>query len=204
MLMRSLPIILCFTAGTLALAAGCDNDDDSNNRGPDLAAAADAGGGRDLGSARVSESDIAAILDAVNTGEVMQAQTAQSQGLTTTDAQQFAAMMISMHGAAKARQDTLFAQLQITPTPNERSQQLMADSAHVETLLTRLSGPPLDQGYIDSQVTGHQNVLDLLDLLLIPSASTAQLVTELTATRATVKMHLDLAKEIQRHLVGLD
>src|SRR4051812_16763979 len=89
--------------GSSGLVMGCDDDDAQNG---DAGAAADLGvrtGGSDAGSdadggfVRVSESDIAAILDTLNSGEVEQAQTAQTQGLVTSDAQDFAAMMVTMH-----------------------------------------------------------------------------------------------------------
>jgi len=74
----------------------------------------------------------------------------------------------------------------------------------VISVLSRLSGMALDQGYIDSQVAGHTKALDLLDGLLIPNAMHTQLVQDLHTTRSAVLTHLTRAREIQNHMVGLD
>jgi predicted outer membrane protein len=54
----------------------------------------------------------------------------------------------------------------------------------------------VDRLYIDTQVMVHTEVLQTLDEVLIPSAQDASLKSELTATRAEVKAHLDQAKAV--------
>jgi putative membrane protein len=107
-------------------------------------------------------------------------------------------MMITVHSATKTRQDALFQQLGITPAPNMSSQMLTAESMRVISILQRLSGMPLAQGHVDSQVAGHQKALDLIDHLLIPSAMTAQLDQELATTCSAVVAHLALARRFRR------
>lgn len=170
-----------------------------------------AGSGGDLGTGQndggltaLSQGDIAAILDTLNTGEIMEAQTAQSRGLTVAAVNDFAMTMITAHGMAKTREDQLFVQLGITPTPNDVTAMLMMSSSHIIAVLNGLSGRALDEGYVDSQVAAHQDALDKIDYLLMPNATSSALQNELTTIRATVAMHLEMAQALQTQLVGLD
>ena len=63
--------------------------------------------------------------------------------------------------------------------------------------LAPLSGDAYEKAYIDAMVTGHAEVLGMLDTKLIPAAQTAGVQQHLAATRERVAMHLEKARELQ-------
>jgi putative membrane protein len=59
-----------------------------------------------------------------------------------------------------------------------------------------------DATYVAGQIEEHQQVLQLLNSQLIPSATDADLRALLTDARAMVERHIAAAKTIQQSLVG--
>ena len=149
---------------------------------------------------RLTDAEIGAVTSAANTGEVAQGNAALPK-LTNAKASAFATQMVEMHGAAQARQAALLAQKGIVPEENPVSAELKHDS---DATLAALNGAsaPVDQLYVDSQVATHQKVLQIMDEVLIPSATDADLLSELRAARADVKSHLDQAEALQSELAG--
>ena len=57
-----------------------------------------------------------------------------------------------------------------------------------------MKGTEFDKAYADHEVAYHQQVLDAIDKVLIPSASNAELKALLTKVRPAIAAHLDHAK----------
>src|SRR4051812_35584652 len=203
MRIRTLHVASFLTALVVVAAAGCGGDDTTSNN-LDLSSSADVGAPApfDQGFARASEADIASILLTLQSGEIMVAQAAQPN-LITSGARDFAQMMIDMHGAAKTRETALFAQLSITPNDdNMFTIKLVAETTRIIGVIGHLGGAELDRFYIDSQVDMHKGALDLVDFVLLPNASTPALIAEIMTTRTAVVTHLDAAKALQGSLAA--
>jgi putative membrane protein len=137
----------------------------------------------------------------VNSGEVTVGKLASTRA-DDAAVKSFAAKMVTEHGAAVTKLEMLFQTIAVMPTTSAERTMVAAAGMAAVTKLTPLDGAAFDKAYIDSQVEMHTTALTLLDTKLIPSASKAQLKTELTSMRGDVATHLMLAKQIQASLLG--
>lgn len=197
-----------------ALGVGCGDDDDGDdvdNRdggGPDGSTNLDAGMDSSLpsdagldaaGDAAVAltEPQVLGVAKAVNDGEIMAGQLAQTKG-TLTPVKDFASMMVTMHTAANSRQMALG-----TPAPSAvmTTVQTLASTA-LTALNTAPMGTQFDLAYTSSQVEMHDMTLNLIDMVLLPNATSAALRSELTTTRSEVQAHLNQARALLDELRG--
>jgi putative membrane protein len=191
--------------------AGCDDDDHhrkdagedartdtGTDAGMDGAVPKDAAvdAAPDAVAEVLNDNQIAAVAMAANTGEIEEGQFAEPRA-TNTAVRDFAMRMVTEHTASNMQLATVVQQQDLMPAPSATSQQLMTESANTIAMLQGLSGTAFDQAYIASQVTGHQQVLTLIDTTLIPQAQNAELRAFLETMRATVAAHLAAAEQIQ-------
>jgi putative membrane protein len=209
---------LCALCLTGALSAGCSDDDSTDeNGGSDSGVARDAGsdastrsdGGLDSGvstmdsglgtneagadaSARLSEAQVVGVAAAINSGEIEAGMLAQTKG-ANAGVRDYAAMMVTMHQAAQQRQNALG----VSPasSPVQTTVMTMATST-LQSLQSTPAGAGFDLAYTRSQVTMHTDALNIIDTVLLPSATTTALREELTRTRAEVVAHLSLANTL--------
>src|SRR5213594_2612703 len=92
---------------------------------------------------------------------------------------EFAQLMITDHTAVNKQASALAKKLGVTPE----------DSATSKTL----KGAAFDKAYTDNEVAYHQQVLDAIDKVLIPSAKNAELKDLITKARPTMAAHLEHA-----------
>ena len=189
------------TGGSEAGSAGADGgSQDASGNGDAASSSSDAASSEDSGgSAELTDSQIGAVTSAANNGEVAQANAALPK-LSNADVKAYANSMVAMHSAAQTRQAALLQQKQITPQENPTSTMLKQDSDKIVAELSAAAASAVDSLYIDHQVEVHGSVLELLDQVLIPSASDADLRAELVATRGEVRTHLNEAKQLQEAL----
>ncbi len=181
--------ILCFAARALAVlvpfgvvaGVGCSDDDPPEN-------VVDAG-------VALTDPEIAAVVSALNSGEVAQADLALSRAQTSA-ARDYATKMATEHQAAIDRMNTLIGQLGITPVGSSTSQRVETDANGIMSTLQSASDADFDSSYIASQVIMHTMALELLDQRLIPSAQIPELRTELQLEREAVAMHLQEAESL--------
>lgn len=145
----------------------------------------------------LSDPQIAAVTDAVNTAEIEQAQLAQSKS-TNDKVKSFAGMMIEHHGQAKRKQTTLG----LAESESPLSLKLAAETHTTLEQLRQKSGAEFDRAYMQAQVDGHQKVLDAIDQQLLPNAKNAQLKAYLEELRPQVAEHLQQAKSAQDTLAS--
>ena len=113
-----------------------------------------------------------------------------------SDVTQFAATMITDHGAVNAQATALANRLGVTPKDNAVSRSLL-DGAHTARAgLEKLHGRAFDRAYMTREVAYHQAVLDALDSLLIPTTDNADLKALLQQVRPAVAAHLAHARAI--------
>ena len=189
-----------------AMLLGCSDDEDNNattgstnnatgaDAGPRDAATgtqSDAGDDED-DEERLTEPQIVGVAAAVNAGEIQAATLAQSKG-TSPEVRAYAQAMITMHTAAQQRQSALG----VSPQPSPTRVKVEGAAATAQQILTVTpAGSLFDEAYIRSQVEMHAMTRDLIDDVLLPSATTPALRNELTQTRSEVEMHLEQARAI--------
>jgi putative membrane protein len=197
----------------LLLGLGCTDSDDSDDtitdQDPGTAVDASVGGGDDAGGpgqeqdagtqTDLSDAEIAAVSTVANQGEVQQGMIAL-QRAQSEPVRMFAQMMVTEHQAALDRETKLLQMLGIAPEQNAISRMLKSESDAIVMQLENQEGAAFDRLYMDSQVTVHTMVLQLIDARLIPSAEQPVLETELRTMRASVEMHLMHAQEVREGL----
>ena len=143
--------------------------------------------------------EIAAVLSAINQGEVQEAQLA-IQKASSGDVKRFARNMLSAHGDMLKKEKMLFARLQITPMDNAVSRQLKNDVQTEQVpKLQGLHGKDFDRDDMQGQIEGHRHALDLLDRM-IPEAQNTDLKTDMQNARPMVEEHLRAADDVLQKL----
>jgi putative membrane protein len=146
----------------------------------------------------LSDAQIVGVVSAANSGEIQEAQLAQSKS-ANADVVAFATMMVTDHTQSQTNLTALEQQSGISPAASAPQQQLQTTAQQTLTSLTSLSGVAFDIAYAGSQVTAHQTVLALLDVA-ISQADNASLKTFLQTTRTAVAMHLGMAQALEAKL----
>jgi putative membrane protein len=187
----------------VVFVAACADDDDDVQLQPTV----DAGGPLDAAvdvapledGGIHNDSQITHVVITANNGEIDQGTLAELK-ITTGPVRSFAEMMVTEHGAANQRAQALAQSLGITPLDNPVSAQLKSESDALIARLQPLEGQTFEVAYMDSQVTGHTQVLDLVDTVLLPAATAPQLTAELQTMRTAVAAHLQEAQRIRAEL----
>jgi putative membrane protein len=143
----------------------------------------------------LSDGQVAAIADLVNSSEIEQAQLAQTRS-KNPEVLRFAAMMISHHGQARQQQAALGVSSVASPmllSLSEQGRQTLA------TLKSK-EGQDFDRAYLQAQVEQHQKALDMMDRQLLPSAEKSELRAQLQKMRPVVEQHLTAARQALQSL----
>jgi predicted outer membrane protein len=147
-----------------------------------------------------SDANIAALLSESNRGEIA-AGTIALDRATTAEARNFAQMMIDMHTAVEAQQQTLVRTLGVTPALPDSSLP-RAQNAELATLQATPASLQFDRTYLAQQIVAHRRSLALVDAS-ITAAQRAELRTFVqTVVRPAVAAHLQQAIDIQTRLGG--
>jgi putative membrane protein len=112
----------------------------------------------------------------------------------------FAKLMITDHTAVNKQASALVKKLKVKPEESETSKSLKSDARKNVANLKGLKGAAFDQAYVDHEVAYHQQVLDAIDKVLIPSAKNAELKDLITKVRPAIAAHLDHARMLQASL----
>jgi putative membrane protein len=149
--------------------------------------------------AALSDAEIAKITDSVDSAEIEQANVASSRAKHES-VKQFAQHMIAQHTASKQKGADLVHKKSVTPVSSTVSGNLQRDGMQMLEKLKASDLAAFDATYIAGQIEEHQQVLQLLNSQLIPSATDADLRALLTDARAMVERHIAAAKTIQQSL----
>jgi putative membrane protein len=150
-------------------------------------------------SAGPTDPQIAAIVVTANQVDVDAGKLAESKSRSKV-VQAFAQRMVADHAAVNQAATDLVTKLKVKPEGNPTSQSLQqGGDANLANLRT-LSGSAFDRAYVSHEVTYHENVLDALDKILLPSASNAELKALLVKVRPAFVDHLEHAKHLQAEL----
>jgi putative membrane protein len=109
----------------------------------------------------------------------------------------FAQQMITDHTAVNEQAVALATKLKVTPESNPTSESLKKGGDENLANLKKLKGKAFDKTYVDHEVAYHQQVLDAIDKVLVPSAKNAELKGLIEKVRPAIAAHLEHAKHLQ-------
>lgn len=144
----------------------------------------------------ITDAQIAAIVVTANQVDV-DAGVFMASKTNNAKVKSFAELMITDHNAVNLAATQLVTKLKVTPQDNPTSQSLKAGGDKNLAALKALDGAALDKAYVDHEVVYHQQVIDALDKLLIPSAANEELKSLLVKVRPAFIAHLEHAKALQ-------
>jgi len=138
--------------------------------------------------------DMAAVLIAANQSEVDVAEAAISQ-LAAAEVKNFANMLITDHKRALTNVKNVLAANKIVAHEAAPDAVKIRDkSKHLVTNFSTSNGN-IDRQYIVAEIEGHEQLLDLMDHAMIPTAH-GDILTMLQSLRFTVDQHLERARLI--------
>lgn len=146
----------------------------------------------------LNDAQIAAVMVSINQGEIDNGQLAEVRAFSPA-VRNFAQHMVTSHTAMLSHDQSIFSRGHIVPSDNAVSNELKSGAQNQLSTLQSAHGRDFDRQYIDDQVSGHQEVLKLLDQL-IANAKSDDLKANLQASRAKVEDHLRMAKSVQQGL----
>lgn len=148
-----------------------------------------------------TDPQIAAIVVTANQVDIDAGKLAASKS-HDKDVQEFAKRMITDHTGVNKSAVELVTKLKVTPEDNPTSQSLKSGGEENLKNLKTLKGAAFDKAYIDHEVAYHEQVLNAVDKVLIPSATNPELKALLVKVRPAFVAHLEHAKRIQASLAG--
>ena len=148
-----------------------------------------------------NDAQIASIVVTANQVDIDAGKLAASK-TSNADVKTFAEQMVTDHTGVNKQATELVTRLKVTPEDNATSQSLKSGGDANLATLKGLFGAAFDKAYIDHEVAYHQQVLDAVDKVLIPSASNADLKALLVKVRPAFVAHLEHAKHVQASLGG--
>lgn len=146
----------------------------------------------------MTDAQIFAKLAATNEGEIAAAKIAVSKA-TNADVKAFARMMITDHTKLLTDGNALAKRLKVTPDTAAAVAIRSDNSTLAGQLKSAPKGKTFDTTYVNAQVTGHQQALDMLKTAQ-PQAQNADLRQAIANAIPVVQGHLDRIKSIQGKL----
>jgi len=147
----------------------------------------------------VNDAQIASIVVTANQVDIDAGKLAEMKG-SNAEVKAFGKQMASDHAGVNASAVALVTKLKVTPEDNPTSQSLKAGGEKNVAALKGLTGAAFDKAYIANEVAYHQQVLDAVDKVLIPSATNDELKALLVKVRPAFVSHLEHAKHVQASL----
>jgi putative membrane protein len=146
-----------------------------------------------------SDAQIAHIVVTANQVDIDAGKLAESKA-QSKDVQAFGKQMVTDHSGVNAQAVALVTKLGVKPEDNPTSQSLKKGGEDNLKNLNSLNGAAFDKAYVDHEVAYHEQVLDAIDKVLVPSAKNAELKALIVKVRPAFVAHLEHAKMIQAKL----
>jgi putative membrane protein len=175
--LRAISILLLSSACAFALA----QDNAASRLGP-------AGG--------PSDRQITGVMIAANQVDIDAGKLAKSRS-KNKEVVAFAQSVIADSTAVNKQTFELMKKLKVKLTESDTSRSLRGSGKETLAKLKELKGEDFDKAYADNQAAYHQQVLDMIDTDLIPSAQNAGLKDLLAKVRPAMAAHLDRVKTLQ-------
>ena len=143
----------------------------------------------------MTDAEIFAMLKSANQGEIDAGKTAESKA-TNAAVKAFAKDMVADHTMLLNQGDALAKKVNVTPQP-AANDSIDATNKQVATALEQVpKGAAFDSTYVNNQVLGHQNTLDLVKRAE-DQAQNSELKALLKNAEPVIQRHLDRIKDIQ-------
>lgn len=158
-------------------------------------------GGGPMNMSGLDDAQIAAVVQAVNIGQMQAAQLAETKA-TSPEVKRFARQMATDHQQMETASIAVFSRMQVTPSDSAVSTQLKSDSQGELSNLHGMHGKDFDREYIDSQVRDHNRALELVDRMM-QNAKNPELKADLEKMRPKIEAHMRHAERLQQMLQGM-
>lgn len=152
-----------------------------------------------VGSESLRDSQILQVLKSVDQAEIDQANVARNKA-NAPRVNTFAEHMIEQHTRSQKEGADLASKMGVQPEDSKLGAELQGKAAQTLQTLRGTDASTFDRTYMQAQAKQHQEVLDLLDRHLMPSASNADMRATLKDVRAMVSSHLSEAQSILANL----
>jgi putative membrane protein len=146
-----------------------------------------------------NDAQIAHIVVTANQVDIDAGKLAQ-QKAKSADVKAFGKMMVTDHSGVNKQAVALATKLGVKPEDNPTSQSLKKGGEENVKHLKALKGAEFDRAYVDHEVAYHEQVLDAIDKVLVPSAQNAELKALIVKVRPAFEAHLQHAKSLQSKL----
>ncbi|MEO6096208.1 MAG: DUF4142 domain-containing protein [Fibrobacteria bacterium] len=146
--------------------------------------------------AQFSNGEILGLLVAVDDNETALAGKAMNKKISP-EVKAYAKMLREEHSTAKIETQKLANQLVLKTVSSKQSEDLRAKGAQELKALVALNGMEFEKAYIDAMVTGHAEVLQLLNTQVIPSALNTTVKAHVVDMRAKIAAHMEQGKRLQ-------
>lgn len=145
-----------------------------------------------------TDANVVDVLTVANQGEVDYSQIGVDKA-SNASVKQFAQTMVKDHGAMLDKVKSLATQLNLTPTPNDKANDLKQENQKDINDLNAKTGKEFDEEFMEEQIDMHQETLDLLSDL-DGRTTNADLKAAIAEAKPKVQAHLDQAKAIKDKL----
>lgn len=145
-----------------------------------------------------TDANIFALLDEANMADSAAGAIAATKG-TSSAVRDFGKRMMRDHHQLRSQGEALAKRLKITAEPPSNDPVMSESQKEMETLNSTAKGKDFDKAYIDGEVGGHKNVLEILTTAA-KQTQTTQLKYLIQKAAPVVVGHLDLAESIQKNL----
>jgi putative membrane protein len=149
-------------------------------------------------TSNLDDPQIAAVVIALDQGEIQEALFAQSKS-TSSAARRFAAHLLTSYEDMLTKSQVDFSRAQVTASDSAVSLQLQGDGRRDLATLQSTRGQSFDREYIDKQIVAHKQALDLIDGML-PNVTSPELRADLRDVRSKVYGHLREAETVRHAL----
>jgi putative membrane protein len=140
----------------------------------------------------MSDAEVLGVLRAVHQSEVKAGELAAGKA-TSPEVRQFAQTIVTEHQQADQQ---LVSAAPVPPSPGPLSQLIEQQVKAVLEKLGSASGPAFDQSFIQSQVQMHEQVLQVIEAQLLPSAQSPEVRQLAESTKQSVAQHLQTAQQL--------
>lgn len=148
----------------------------------------------------LTDGQIAKVAETVDKGEIDQAKEVQKRA-KNPQVKKLAAHLIQNHTKSKQKGQSLVKKEELTPESSALCDELSAKvEKNLQTIKEAAAPADAERAYIDAQVAQHEEVLQLLNSKLIPSAVNTDLKAQLEETRKMVEEHIEQARKVKEEL----
>lgn len=152
-------------------------------------------------SARVSASNVAAIILAANNTDLSYARLVPARS-NNAEVRAFAQRMLTDHTLLNARVNDIAARARLTAEDNALSLDFRDHSAARRDVLRELAGARFDSTYIANEIQYHQEFLAAINDILLPSTAPGQLRDFVASLMPAVSAHLAHAEQLRATLAS--